>query len=107
MKWKRILIYKYGIFIGMFIGLLFGVYSNITDCHTNPGGPSGCEDKFELRVAVFEFFLYLIPLLLIATWIHSEIIWRMFILLWPAVIFGLFGLLLDWAIRKVKKMLSS
>jgi hypothetical protein len=41
---KNMSITKKGLLIGLCIGIIFGIYSNITNCHTSPGGPNGCEN---------------------------------------------------------------
>jgi len=97
---------KKGLLIGLCIGIIFGIYSNITNCHTSPGGPSGCDNSLQLLIAMFEFCLWIVPVLLlnwIPGFVDSTIGFKIILFIIPVVVFSLIGLFSGFAINKVKK----
>jgi uncharacterized membrane protein YeaQ/YmgE (transglycosylase-associated protein family) len=103
MGWKEMSFAKKGLLIGIIVGLLFGFYSNITDCHTSWGGPSGCNNSFELYIAGFEFLLWLIPYALFGSLIpDTTAAFRVLLFISPIIFFGVIGLLGGWITGKIK-----
>lgn len=103
MAWRDIGYAKKGLIIGLLIGIAFGIYSNVTNCHTSPGGPSGCQNSFELFIAGIEFFLMIGPYLLFKSIIpDTRFTFRILIFISPIIFFSLIGLFIGWVIGKIK-----
>ena len=102
MAWRDIGYAKKGLIIGLLIGVIFGIYSNVTNCHTSPGGPSGCQNSFELFIAGIEFLLMIGPYLLFIAIIPDTFAFRILIFLSPIIFFSLIGLLIGWILGKIK-----
>jgi len=106
MAWKDWSYTKKGLIIGLVFGWFFGVYSNISTCHTGLAG--GC---FSIRSAI-EFFIsfpisFPISILLMDTFeslSRSELkfVSGAILLISPIIFFGLLGLLIGWIIGKIK-----
>lgn len=96
---------KKGLIIGLCIGIIFGIYSNITGCHTSPGGPNGCSNSFQLFVAGVEFILWIIPVLLfklVPGIIDTESMsgFKIILFIGPIVVFSLLGLLIGFLLNR-------
>ena len=104
MNWKKLSPVKKGFLIGVLTGLLFGIYSNITTCHTGLiDGPIGCNNSLELYIAFFEFILWAVPVLLLS-WLPDfldTVVYRLSFFISPIILFGLVGLFLGKVSGKI------
>ena len=100
---------KKGLVVGLCIGIIFGIYSITTNCHTSPGGPDGCNNSLQLSIAVVEFCLHIIPVLLFSKvpglfdLANTAIGFKIVLFVSPVIVFGLIGLLIGFIINKSKK----
>ncbi len=104
---------KKGLIIGIVIGLLFGFYNLISDCHIGLGSttanPPGCENSIEFLLAGIETWTYVIISALFGFIINSllykgygSIIIPLIQILSPIIVYGLLGLLIGWIVKKFR-----
>lgn len=90
--------------MGLCVGILFGIYSNVTSCHASFGGSSGCANQLQSLIAVAEFLLS-IPLILLFSWIpgfqNSMLIFRVIVSISPVLFLGIVGSFAGYIIDKI------
>lgn len=104
MGWKNWSYARKGLLIGIFLGLLFLLYTLLTNCHTSFGGPNGCHAQWDLGLAMLEFLILfpsmiLLPILGIS---FEGVLWKIFRIISPIIFFGLLGLLIGLIVGKIK-----
>ena len=114
MSWKELSITKNGLLIGIIIGILFGFYSLVSDCHIglyNTGSnPTGCNNFLEFLFAGVETWIMIFFEIIFGFIInplmakgYAQIVKITLQLLSPIIIFGLVGILIGFIVKKLRK----
>lgn len=106
MNWKNLSHSKKGLIVGIAIGLVFALYSNIAQCHPQilGGGVDACKNSAQLIVGIIEFLIYFIfaPIVSFLPF-SAEIKFRILLIISPIILFGLIGFLFGFLKDKAKR----
>lgn len=99
---------------GLLAGLVFAVYSNLTDCHPQilGAGVEACDNKLEIWLGMFEFLIYfpiaaLFGFLGLGYLFGPDCGFQILITLSPVVVFSLIGLIVGLILSKIVKSLNN